>query len=477
MREQPQPTDGPTLGFYGGLAGALLPFVVFIGGVATLALAGAPDERGFWPILLLALTVSLLLARDRREWSEVAIAGMSQPLVVLMIMAWLLAGVLAETMNASGFVAALAQLAQDGGLRGGGFTVACFLLAAAVSTSTGTSLGTLILTVPLLYPASAGLGVDPLILLGALIGGATFGDNISPVSDTTIASATTQGAEMGQVVRSRLRYAIPAALVAAIVFGLLGGSDAATTAPEVATEVPRRALLMLLAPAAVIVLLLRRSHLVAALLLGNLVALLLGLALGLFGPSDLLWIDRENFVARGLVADGLERGIGISVFTLLLMGLISTLTATGILDRLVDAARGRAKTVRSAESWIVAVCSGVVLLTTHAVVTLLAVGPFAAEVGRSFGLGRARRANLLDLTVSTWPFLLPWFIPTILASSLSAAGVDAGLPRLGALEVGLANAHSWALLVMLIVAVASGYGRGSDDPEGAASASSTGAPD
>ncbi len=87
-----------------------------------------------------------------------------------------------------------------------------FLICCLVSTATGTSLGTMILCAPLLYPAAAGLGTDPVILMGAVIGGATFGDNISPVSDTTIASASTQGADIGGVVRSRLKYAFPAAL-------------------------------------------------------------------------------------------------------------------------------------------------------------------------------------------------------------------------------------------------------------------------
>ena len=64
---------------------------------------------------------------------------------------------------------------------------------------------------PLIYPAGVGSGVQPAVLVGAILGGATFGDNISPVSDTTIASATTQDADLGGVVRSRMRYALPAA--------------------------------------------------------------------------------------------------------------------------------------------------------------------------------------------------------------------------------------------------------------------------
>jgi Na+/H+ antiporter NhaC len=203
-----------SLQFWGGWIGALVPFLVFLAGVAWLGLSGAPDERGFWPILLVALIVAMLLAKDRSAWADAVVRGMSQPIVLLMILAWLLAGVLASLMNASGFVESLVWAAGKLGLHGGGFTATSFLISCLVATATGTSLGTIILCAPLLYPAAAGLGTDPVILMGAILGGATFGDNISPVSDTTIASASTQGADIGGVVKTRLRYALPAAAVA-----------------------------------------------------------------------------------------------------------------------------------------------------------------------------------------------------------------------------------------------------------------------
>jgi Na+/H+ antiporter NhaC len=206
-----------SLRYRGGDFGTLAPFVLFLVGVAWLGLSGAPDERGFWPVLTAALALSMLLAVDRSKWAETIVRGMSQPIVLLMILAWLLAGVLASLINASGFVEALVGVAQAGGIHGGAFAVAAFLICCLVSTATGTSLGTLILCAPLLYPAAAGLGTDPVILMGAVIGGATFGDNISPVSDTTIASASTQGADIGGVVRSRLKYALPAAAAAMVV--------------------------------------------------------------------------------------------------------------------------------------------------------------------------------------------------------------------------------------------------------------------
>ncbi len=449
------------LTFYGGLAGALAPFVVFLGGVATLAIAGAPDEKGFWPILLAALIVGLLLARDRRRYSEAMLDGMSQRVVMVMLCAWLFAGVLGTILSASGFVAALAWLARSAHLTGGAYVGAAFLVCAVVSTATGTSFGTILLAGPLLYPAGGPAGAAPAALMGAILAGATFGDSISPVSDTTIASSGSQDADIGGTVRSRMRYALPAGFIALVASVLIGGADMSGVAVHYssATASNPLALVMLLAPALVIAMLLRQRHLVEALLLGTAVAAVLGVAAGLITPGALLHVAPGTFGATGLVVDGMQRAIGVSVFTLLLVALVGTLQATDALERLVQAAEGRAKTSRMAEWWIVGVVSAAVLITTHSVVAILAVGPFAKQAGERFALSRYRRANLLDLTVCTWPFLLPWFLPTILAASASVGGEAFGMPPQTALAIGLHNTYAWALVGAVLLAVTTGYGR------------------
>jgi Na+/H+ antiporter NhaC len=448
-------------------------------------LSGAPDERGFWPVLLAALTLGLLLVRDRGDYSKVIVEGMSKPIVMIMVMAWILAGVLGVLMNASGFIEALVWLAGRMGVAGPGYVAAAFLICAVVSTATGTSLGTILLCSPLLYPAGGLLGADPVILIGAILGGATFGDNISPVSDTTIASSATQGADLGGVVRSRLKYALPAAAIALLAYMLLGAADTGAVSPEAAVLGPGtaavgagseaepaataaasglqgspRGLPMLLAPALVLALLLTGRHLIEGLLFGILAAVIIGLALGLMVPSQLLFIDTENFRAAGLILDGMERGVGVSIFTILLMGLVAGLEASGILDRVVAYARKRTHSPRGAELWIFGTMSAAVLLITHSAVAILTVGGFTRETGEAFGIHRYRRANILDITSCTYPFLLPFYIPTIVAASTTAGAAAFGMPRIAPLAAGLFNFHSWALLLVLIFAIVTGFGRG-----------------
>ena len=452
-----RPSDAPPLSFHGGLLGTLAPFALFLAGVAWLGLAGAPDETGFWPILLGAMACGLLLARDRPAYADALIDGMSRRIVMIMVLAWILAGVLGVLLRESGLVESLVWLASSTGVRGGMYAVTAFVISVIFSTATGTSLGTILVCAPLLYPAGAPLGTDPAFLIGAILAGATFGDNVSPISDTTIASATTQDADLGGVVRSRLRYALPAGAAAIIVFALFGSAGDAVATATVPVAAPS-GLLMLAVPALVLALLMRGHHLVEGLMYGVLSAMFLAVLLGRFGPADLFGIDRENFIAQGLVLDGIRRAVGISLFTILLMGLVGGLEASGLVQGMVDWVRERARTAGSAEWWIFGSVSAATLLTTHSVVAIVTVGDLAKEVGKTAGIGAYRRANILDVVVCTYPFLFPFFIPTILAGTMTADVV--GMPRVSPWGAGLHNVHSWALLAVIMLAIGTGWGRG-----------------
>jgi Na+/H+ antiporter NhaC len=433
--------------------GALAPFGLFVAGVAALGLSGAPDERGFWPVTVFALVASLLLARDRTAWSDAVLRGMSDPVVAIMIAAWLFAGCLGALLGGSGFVEALVWAARQGALSPAGYVAAAFLVACGLSTATGTSLGTLLVCGPLLHPAGVSLGADPALLMGAVLAGATFGDSLSPLSDTTIASALTQGADIPGVVKARLKYALPAAAAALLAYLAFAATGPAAVPPG---PLPSpRAWPMVLVPLFVVGLLLRRRSLVEALLLGIAAAVLLGVATGLLPAARLFYVDPARFGARGLLVEGLERGVGISVFTLLLMGLVGTLREAGLVEALLERTRGLTESARRTEALTVALLSTVAAITTHGVVAILAVGPFVRETGERAGLSPYRRANLLDLTACTWPFLLPFCIPTILAASAAATG---GAP-LSPLAVGVRNAYSWALVVVVALAVLTGFGR------------------
>ena len=154
--------------------------------------------------------------------------------------------------------------------------------------------------------------------------------------------------------------------------------------------------------------------------------------------------------------------MGISIFTILLMGLISTLKASDLLSRLVEYSSQRSRTVKHAESWISAAVGAAVLLTCHSIVAILTVGEFARQTGEKMGIHRYRRANLLSLVVCTFPFLLPYFIPVILMANTTSSGSPYNIPPVSPLQAGLHNFFSWALLGMVLLTLATGFGRYSD---------------
>lgn len=456
-----QPTENlPKIEFYGGAFGALFPFFVFIIGVITIALLGAPDERGFWPVLILALALGLVLCKDRTAFSETVISGMSQKIVMIMITAWLLASIIGILMTLTGFVEALIWLSDQLHLNGVGFIMVTFLICCVVSLSTGSSFATILICSPLLYPTGGLLGAHLPALAGAIIGGATFGDFIAPISDTTIASALSQNAEIGATIKSRLKYVFPAAFLALIGYFLVALIGTAEEATIATSEMGNpRGLPMLLVPAFIIYLFLKGKHLLHGLLLGLLFGALLGLILGLLPSESVLSLDMDNFVAKSFIIDGINRALGLSIFTMLLMGLVATLKASGLLNRLVAIATDRATTQKQGEGWISAIMSMAVLLTTHSIVAILMVTDFTKKTGERLGVDNIRRANLLSLVACTFPFLLPYFIPVILMANMTSTGQEYDIPQVSPIDVGLHNFMSWGLLVMALITLIMGWGR------------------
>jgi len=446
--------------FYGGALGALLPFLIFVVGIITIALSGAPDERGFWPVLILALGIGLLLCKDRTAFSEAVISGMSQKIVMIMITAWILASIIGILMTLTGFVEALIWISDYLQLSGTGFIIATFSICCIVSLSTGSSFATILICSPLLYPTGGILGAHLPALAGAIIGGATFGDFIAPISDTTIASTLSQDAEIGATIKSRFKYVFSATIFALVCYAVVAyGNGAEVKISEVKALGNPKGLPMLIAPAFIIYLFLKGKHLIHGLLFGLLFGTILGLALGLLPLSELISLDLENFAAKSFVIDGINRAVGLSIFTILLMGLVATLKASGLMDKLVDYAATHTKNEKQAEGWISAVMSLAVLLTTHSIVAILMVTDFSKKTGERLGVSNIRRANLLSMIACIFPFLLPYFIPVILMANMTHTGQEYDIPSVSLLEVGLYNFMSWGLLLVALVTLLFGWGK------------------
>lgn len=451
----------PRLQFRGGMAGLFVPFAVMFAGVLWLGLSGVAIPEAYWPVVILALLVGLLLVRDERAWVDALVAGIASPMLGFMLLAWFLAGILGRLLGETGIIEGLVWLALQAGLTAEWYPLATFLIAAGLSISTGTSIGTILAATPILLPAGLALGADPLLLTGGIIGGAFVGDNLAPISDTTIVSAYSQGTEVSLVVRSRLRYAAVAGgatIALYVVLALLAPSPSG--ASTTAIEASPHGLAMLVVPALLISMMIRGRHLVPSLLHSLALGVGLGLATGLLSPSALLTIDASQFSVGGVVVSGIMGMVGIAVFTIFLMGLAGTLEAGGLVDWLTRHAERWATTVTRAEASIVGTALLMNVLTAAGTPSMVILGPFVRRLGHRFRLAPWRRGNLIDACSTTIIGFLPYSVAVLIPFAMGSEPVATTSVR-AFTPVHLIPYvfYCWALMLVIVVAAVTGWGR------------------
>lgn len=213
---------------------ALLPFAVFLGlflgtGII-LTLQGVdfafyklPASIAIIPAIIVSITLGKYLSKSTIESQiEQFIKGAGNSNITTMCIIYLLAGAFSVVAKATGSVDASVQLGlavfPDYLLLPGLFLVAAFL-----STAMGTSMGTIAAIAPVALGFIESANLDGALVAGCLISGAIFGDNLSIISDTTIASTRSQGAHMKDKFRVNFKFAVPAALICLVIFTVLGG--------------------------------------------------------------------------------------------------------------------------------------------------------------------------------------------------------------------------------------------------------------
>lgn len=450
-----------TLQMYGGLLGGLVPLLVLITGLVLLSVEQRGGTKPFWACAWLALAVGLFFARDKTEYCKAAMRGIGDQTDIVIVTAWIFAGVFGKIMAAGGLVNGLLWLGLTTGAQGAFFVLLVFFAAMLFSLGTGTSTGTCIALTPVLYPAGYFLGADPAMLGLAILSGAAFGDNLAPVSDTTIVSAYTQGASMNEVVRSRSPLALSAAAICAVVFIIFGGGGEARMLPEIQANLNPSGAFMLLALVVVVVAALLGRHIIESLIYGNVVAAIIGFCIGTLKPSAIFSVPAKAGGSTGLIQTGVDSVVGAIIFAILILAVTQILVECGIMGKILEFAhKSVVATVRQAELFIVGVTIlASIPISANAPAELL-VGPsLVRPMGEKFGLSAARRANLMDCAVCTIFFILPWHIAVVAwYSSLQSAAKSYGI-QAPPISAALYNPYSWALLAVLLFSVMTGWNR------------------
>lgn len=458
-------TTGPALQLWGGVPALFIPFGVMLVGILVLGFAGLAVPEAFWPMVLAGLFVGLVLARSREAYVQALISGIASPMLAVILLAWFLAGIFGQILNQTGLIEGLVWAATSIGLSAAWVPLVAFLIAAVLSMSTGTSIGTILAVTPVVFPAGFAIGADPWLLAGAIIGGAFVGDNLAPVSDTTIVSAYSQGTTVPKVVRSRLRYAAVAGAITLVAYIIVALASSAGTSGEPIDASPG-GLIMILAPVLLIYLMVLRWHFVASLLVAIAFGLVLGLVAGRLALADLLSVDSETYAVSGVITEGVFGLVGIAVFTILLMGLIGTFQAGGLIDWLMHKSRRLAKTPRSAETTIVGVSLGVNALTAAGTPTMVMLGPWVRRLGHAFRIAPWRRGNLLDGTSTSLIGFLPWSVAVLIPIAMVGSQVrDAGVTGFDAVSMVPYVFYCWALVLVMLGAALTGWGRETMDEE------------
>lgn len=453
-------SDARRVEFHGGMLGLIIPFVLLFGGIIWLSVAGKAMPMAFWVPTLVAILAAVVLAKKPSQCAELLIEGMANEMVAIMLMAWFLAGIVAQLLKNTGLIQGLIWLCVSIGVNGAFFPLITFICGSLLSTATGTALGTVIALTPILYPVGVALGANPPVMLAAIVSAAYFGDNIAPVSDTTIASAYSQGTDVSSVVRSRLKYAFVAAGIAAIGFMIFGGmgSHAGQLDLSYVGEVSPKGLIMLIVPALLIFLMYRNVHLIVALISAAAIGILLGVVSGLLSIDQLLIVDMNQFSVGGILVDGINSLIDIAVFAMLLMGLINLLNRGGFFDMMLEKLSNYTQTAVKAELMVALMNVVLCLLTVANSVVIVMEGPIAKRLlVEKHKITPDRSANILDAVSCSAMCLIPYGFAPLLAFMF--AGGSGAPVNFSVNQIVLYSFHGWALGLVMLVAILTGWGR------------------
>ena len=420
---------GKKIEFRFGKAGKLAPLIVAALMIGWAAFSQS-NVNGYVLAFFAALVTGIIFAKDEKAYGEALVYGLGKPMFGVIVLAVILAAVSGKLISASGAVQTIAAYVVAAGFTGKLFVAAAFLITCLLAFATGTSVGTYFVVIPILFPVGVMAGAAPEFMIGAIVSGAAFGDNLGPISDTTIASSATQHADLGTVVKTRMRYSLPAASGALILFLLFSrttdGSAAAAASDGVANPV---SLVMLAVPAVIIVLCMMRKHLITALSFGILAGIAAGLLSGVYTMDQLISFP-GGFSVSGAIIEAVTGTAGTVSMLIAVFALLGVLECGGLFEDVRGLLERFARRERGSEGTII-LSVGILSMVTGVIsVAIVALGDLINEIGEKTGV-----------------------IPAQLSSQFGegAAVAPASIP--------FVNYYSICMLVILIVAVITGYGR------------------
>ncbi|ELV8683020.1 Na+/H+ antiporter NhaC family protein [Vibrio fluvialis] len=424
---------------------ALIPLIIFLAlfiGVGTyLSLQGV--EFAFYqlpaPIAILpAIIIAFLLSKDKLSRSiEHFMHGVGHQDIIAMCMIYLLAGAFAAVAKASGGVDATVNLGLSA-IPTNMILPGLFLISAFIATSMGTSMGTIAAVAPVALGIAQSAGMSLPMTAGVVLSGAMFGDNLSIISDTTIAATRSQGCEMKDKFKENVRIALPAALIALVVFAY----------HSTATQVPQAGpieWLKVLPYITILVLAVSGMNVFVVLTIGILLAG--GVGLASVDGYALTHLAQDVYAGFGNMQE-------IFLLSMLIGGLSELMRRQGglafltnLVSRLINTFGSRHSknaNSRASELGIAGLVSLVNGCTANNTVAIIVSGSVARQLAEENDVSPRRSASLLDIFSCVVQGILPYGAQVLLLGSVF---------KLSPLEIVANSYYCFALAIAAIVAV------------------------
>lgn len=396
---------------------ALSPLFVFL----AVYLAGSLVAHDFYKVpvaaaFIVASAYALVITRSvPKTDSKIAIfsEGAGNRNVLMMIWIFVLAGAFASTAKDIGAIDATVNATLHI-LPGKLIYAGLFLAACFISMAIGTSVGTIVALVPIASGIATETGVDVSFMTAIIVGGAFFGDNLSFISDTTVAATSSQGCSMKDKFRVNLWIAAPAALLVTVLYVVLGFSVEASPSAAPVQWVGLIPYLL------VIGLALAGMNVVTVLVTGTLVNGLIGWCTGAYG-----FVGWMASIGSGIGSMG-----ELIIVSLLAGGMLEVIRYNGGLQFIIDGLTRRISGRRVAGLSIAALVSLVNFCTANNTIAIITVGPLAKDITRRFGLDPRKTASILDTFSCFVQGIIPYGAQMLMAAGLSGVSALAIIGRL-----------------------------------------------
>lgn len=383
---------------------ALSPLLVFL----ILYLATSIIAQDFYAVpiavafLFSSIYALLTLKGTMTERIKIFAKGSGNSTMVLMLAIFILAGAFAASAKTMGAVDATVNLAlkylPEQTILPGIFLASCF-----ISLSIGTSCGTIAALTPLAVGIAQQSGISTPLMVGLVVGGTYFGDNLSFISDTTIVATQTQGCSMKDKFRTNIRIVAPVALLMLIIYFFLGKQ--ATTL----THINEVNFWLVLPYLAVVILAICGMNVLLTLSIGTLLTGIIGIVFNSY--SIFGWLAAMN--------EGMMGMSELIIVTILAGGMFEVIRHNGGIDLIIKALTKHIKGQKGGELSIAALTCLVNVCTANNTVAIITTGPIAKDIAKRLHIDPRRSASILDTASCFTQGILPYGAQVLIAAGLS----------------------------------------------------------